>query len=87
MDNKEYNKEDNIIEKFDDFYVFRCPHCNITILVHSSEVNCKIFRCHPTLSPHAPKAECDAKINDYIGCTKPFIITDDHKYVIPCGYI
>ena len=82
-----YNKEDNLITEWHGFFMFRCPHCNILIIVHQNEVACKIFRCHPTLNPHSPESVCNLKIADNMGCTRPFQITPDNKYVLKCGYI
>lgn len=87
MDNKEYDKEKNIVEQWHDFYIFRCPHCNVYIIVHNSETNCKVFRCSTTLSPHASKEECDKTIKDNMGCTRPFIMSDDFKYIFKSDYI
>lgn len=79
----------NKIEIYDDFYLFLCPHCNITIFVYKSEKNCGIFRCafhkhNKPINPHASKEECEElKSKELIyGCGKPFIIKDLH--VEPC---
>jgi len=81
------NEEKRPINEWHGFFMFRCPHCNILIIVHQNEINCKIFRCHPSLHAHSPESVCNLKIADNMGCTKPFQITDDHKYVLKCGYI
>ena len=61
-------------------FIFECPHCNLQILVYSSEINCQIFRhgvyknTFQDISPHTPKLECDRLIKEdlIIGCGKPF---------------
>lgn len=64
----------------DSAYVFNCPHCSNTIVVHSQEVNCQIFR-HAVfkdtglqVNPHASKAELDSLLAQELihGCGKPF---------------
>lgn len=95
MNRKEltYNQDENT-------FVFLCPHCDGTVVVHQSEVNCQIFR-HGTmkdsgqqLNPHLPKHECDhlSQNNLIYGCGKPFRIYKDPdspnwNYVDICDYI
>lgn len=77
----------------DDFYNFLCPHCDASVVVHKSELCCKIFRCGIIKSngnqipPHSNKEECDRlEANDLIhGCGKPFMIDGDIVKV--CDYI
>lgn len=74
-------------EIWHDFYFFNCPHCDIKIIVHNSEINCCIFRCSPILGPHASKYECNAqfKQDPLSGCCKPFKILPDFE-IIKCDY-
>lgn len=81
-----------LIETYDDFYLFPCPHCGIVVMVFKNEKNCGIFRCaihknNEIINPHASKEECEKlKANDLIyGCGKPFIIKN--LYVETCDYI
>jgi len=80
--------------EFDDpYYIFKCPHCKIYIIVLKTETNCRIFRCGVYISnnnpipPHTPKDECDRLKDENLiyGCGKPFIFKE--KYVEICGYI
>jgi hypothetical protein len=69
--------------------MFNCPYpeCQVVILVHKSEVNCGIFRCHALLQPHASKAECDALKEQNCGCCQPFKINIAEMKVAVCEYI
>lgn len=83
----------SIVQIFDDFYLFNCPHCNIEIVVIKNELNCRIFRCGEYLKngepipPHAPKIMCDKLKADNLinGCGKPFIFKEN--VVETCDYI
>ena len=78
----------------DSFHFFICPHCQGHIMVHHTELNCRIFRhgvyrdSGEPISPHTPKEVCDRLIveNRIEGCGKPFRITEDMKVVV-CDYI
>jgi len=65
-----------------------CPYedCNTIILVHRTEVNCGIFRCHALLQPHATKEECDKLEPDNYGCRRPFEFKMDEMKAYKCGY-
>ena len=81
-------------------FVFLCPHCDGTVVVHQSEVNCQIFRhgimkdtCSQ-INPHLPKQDCDYLVDNELiyGCGKPFRIYRDNEssnwnYVDICDYI
>jgi len=77
-----------------DFHTFTCPHCNGSIIVHHSELNCRIFRHGAYLStmdpipPHLSKEECDRLVleNRIAGCGKPFRI-DESLVAVICDYI
>jgi hypothetical protein len=80
-----------------EFYIFTCPHCEGTIIVHHNELNCRIFR-HGALkanqeqmNPHCPKGECDRLVaeNLIIGCGKPFRVEGEGvgAKVVVCDYI
>ena len=79
-----------------DIYIFECPHCNLSIQVERSQVNCRIFRHgvykknYEQVNPHLPKKECDSLVENkkVYGCCKPFeIITKDNKlFVTECDY-
>lgn len=77
-----------IEEVHNGFLMFGCPYtdCNTIILVHRSEVNCGIFRCHALLMPHATKEACDALEPDNYGCRRPFEIKVDNMKAYVCGY-
>ena len=74
-------------------YIFNCPHCDMTIEVEESQLNCKIFRCgiyknnYTQIPQHSTKIECDILYNTgkIYGCGKPFIY--DGKNVKICDYI
>jgi hypothetical protein len=78
----------------DVFYFFTCPHCNGYIMVHNTELNCRIFRhgvyrdTGAPIPPHTPKEECDRLIMENLveGCGKPFRVTDSMEAVV-CDYI
>lgn len=78
----------NIAEEWHDFYVLKCPHCSIGIIIHKTELNCRIFRCNPELQPHASIIECQIKYNEdkTQGCCQPFRINDDLS-VEKCDYL
>ena len=81
-------------------YVFNCPHCLGSVVVHCQEVNCQIFR-HAVLkdsgaqvSPHASKVELEALVEqDRIhGCGLPFRIVKEQgsttwTHAESCDYI
>ena len=69
--------------------MFNCPYpeCQVIILVHKTEVNCGIFRCHPLLQPHASKAECDALKEQNCGCCQPIKINIAEMKATACDYI
>ena len=83
----------------DDYYIFKCPHCDDYIQVLKGQLNCKIFRhgvMKDTLrqvNPHLPKKNCDDLISRELvyGCCKPFRVIDDGKGNIldiqVCNYI
>lgn len=92
-DNNNNNKQPLTLIPEDSMYVFNCPHCLGTILVHTQEVNCHIFR-HAVLkstaeqiNPHAPKEELDQLAAQQLiyGCGLPFQITG--QFAEACGYI
>ena len=85
--NEDTVNEKEVVEQWRDFYILSCPHCKIKVIVHTSDLNCRVFRCSPILSPHAVKQECESHINDNQGCCRAFVITKDHKWAIKCGYI
>lgn len=84
----------------DNVFIFNCPCCLGTIVVHGSEVNCQIFR-HAVLkttgsqvSPHASKNELDTLLaNDLLhGCGGPFQLFkqpggEQWSYAETCDYI
>ena len=78
-----------IVEIHNGFLMFQCPHedCGATIIVHRQEVNCALFRCSPTLNPHASKSECEAVIITKLGCTKPFKVNTETMTAECCDYI
>ena len=92
MDNA-YNKI-NEIRIENDHYVFNCPYCDISCIVHINEVNCKIFRCgvftdtFQQINPHAGKEECENYVlnNRIYGCGKPYMMSIGSMVVFPVGY-
>lgn len=86
-----------IITCTDDYYIFKCPYCDIYIQVHKNELNCKIFRHaiyksnFTQINPHAPKEICDNLVaNDLVwGCAKPFmLVANENGFVVEkCDYI
>jgi hypothetical protein len=86
----------NEIIKDNDFYFFKCPHCDQEIVVQINELNCKIFRHaiyksnYQQVDPHLNKQQCDNLLlsNLVYGCCKPFeIIEKENKlYSIKCEY-
>ena len=91
-------KNVNYIEK-DNFYIFKCPHCDQLIQVYKNEVNCKIFRHgyyknnFEQIPPHSSKEVCDELVKkDLIfGCGKPFILNYGETGIVEnvdiCDYI
>jgi hypothetical protein len=75
------------------YYIFKCPHCSIYIMVEKNQLNCKIFRCGiykktgKQIPPHSKKEICDKlkKNNLIYGCGKPFKYVDN--YIESCSYI
>jgi hypothetical protein len=89
---------DNSVILENDYYVFKCPHCEQYTQVHKNEINCRVFRhaVYKTnmipINPHAPKEQCDNLLaSDQIyGCAKPFILNKDSNgnYIVDlCEYI
>lgn len=87
------NPNKSVVEIFDDFYKFPCPHCGVSIVVAKREMNCRIFRCGQfkhngvQIPQHAPEKVCDIlrETDQIYGCAKPFIFKGE--YVEQCGYI
>lgn len=82
MDNAE-----NKAELWQDFYIIKCPHCGIKIIVHTSEMNCRIFRCSDILNPHANEIECrnQYRKDPSMGCCMPFKVLEDYS-VVKCSF-
>jgi len=78
-----------------DRYIFKCPHCNDTIIVNVNEVNCKIFRhgiyktSYEQINQHLNKEECDRLYigEEIYGCGKPFMLDINNMKVNICDYI
>jgi hypothetical protein len=84
----------------ENIFIFKCPHCDGTVIVTGNEVNCQIFR-HAILkdtgnqiNPHSSKQDCDYLFNNNLiyGCGKPFRFFKDNEssnwnYVDICHYI
>lgn len=85
MDNDE--DKGKFAEMWHDFYIMKCPHCGITIIVHNTELNCRIFRCSHILNPHATEYECKQqyRADPALGCCKPFKVLPDFS-IIKCEY-
>jgi hypothetical protein len=82
--------------------ILTCPHCGGTIVVHPSELNCRIFR-HGVLRttgepihPHAPREECERLVAEgaILGCGGPFRVerstvqgAGDVERAVVCEYI
>jgi len=77
--------------------IFTCIHCNNSIIINESDINCGIFRhaimknTYEQINPHASLELCNKLIENelIIGCGKPFrIIKKDSYYKIEiCDYI
>ena len=73
--------------------LFRCPHCDIIILVE--ELNCGIFRCGALktngepIPPHLNREACEKlhEDGDIYGCGKPFQINKNTLEITICDYI
>ena len=88
-----YNIESSIM----DYYIRRCPHCNMMVFLAKSEFNCKIYRHgvfkenYKQIDPHLPKEECVRLVREnlVIGCAKPFIVIEQQGNIIvkKCDYI
>ena len=87
------------INFIDDFYYFKCPHCDMLSMVLVKEINCAIFR-HGSyvktllpIDPHTPKEICEQLVakNLIFGCGKPFKLIKNSRTgnwnAIVCGYI
>ena len=79
------------------YIVVTCPHCDGSIQIYNSEVNCAIFR-HAVLKenmcqidPHATKEVCERLIKQkkVFGCGRPFklVFHDEVWTAIPCDYV
>jgi len=83
--------------------ILECPHCGGTIVVHPSELHCRIFR-HGVLRatgepihPHASREECERLVatGAILGCGGPFRIericdaqrAGDVERAVVCEYI
>ena len=86
----EFDQESNM-------YIFKCPNCELFIIVKKDELNCQIFRhgYHKNnftqINPHETKEQCENLLNSnsVIGCCKPFRLIYDNSnyYAISCDYI
>lgn len=78
-----------------EYILFQCPHCDDTIIVKLTELNCRIFRhgvfkdTYQQVDPHLSQEMCnDLKNCDKIfGCCKPFRINLTNLQVEICDYI
>ncbi len=81
-----------------EFYYFECPHCDQKIMVHKTELNCRIFRhgifkkSGQQIHPHLSRERCERlKSMDLIyGCGKPFRVeldSSDNIQAMICDYI
>ena len=78
----------------DALYLLTCPHCNTYVIVHNTELNCRIFRhgvyrdSKEPIPPHLPKKECDRLLSENLiyGCGKPFRVTESMEAIV-CDYI
>lgn len=72
-----------------DYYTFECPHCDLLIIVHKSELNCKIFRHgfykndNIQIDPHMPEIESQTIKDKIYGCGKQFEYIVD-KNIVKC---
>jgi hypothetical protein len=78
----------------DNFYQINCPHCDISIQIEKSQLNCTIFRCgvyknniNQHINPHLPKDQCEQLVRDGLiyGCAGPFKF--DGNTLEKCDYI
>ncbi len=77
--------------------IVQCPHCQLEMLILSTEINCGIFRHgvykhnFTQINPHMPKDECDRLFgnNMIYGCGKPFRILHNNSSFTTeiCEYI
>jgi len=81
----------------DQFYIMKCPHCELYIQIYHNELNCRIFRhgvykhdMNP-INPHLDKENCERLFSEdkIYGCGKPFRIVDinGEKQIEVCDYI
>ena len=78
-----------------EFWVFDCPYCGTSTIVHKREVNCIIFRCGvykstgQQINPHMPKVQCDQLVSTdaVYGCARPYRVLVSQKLVQKCDYI
>ena len=83
-----------ILDQETSIYSFICPWCSGLVEVHSSQLNCRIFRhaimidSLEPINPHSPENVCNELVekNLVYGCGKPFRISENNK-VDPCDYI
>ena len=81
------------ISFIEDYYYFKCPHCNVMCQVHKTDIRCTIFR-HAVykkdlsfVNPHASKEKCEQWVSQGLvyGCGKPFKFTGNTLEI--CAYI
>lgn len=88
----------NSVEHDGENLIIRCPHCHQYVIVHTTQINCKIFRHAAfkntliSINPHTPKDQCDLLVssNQVYGCAKPFKLGLDGngKFTVDvCDYI
>jgi hypothetical protein len=81
------------VQVYENYYYFKCPGCQIDIVVEKNDLNCKVFRCGvyrttgQPIAPHLSKDLCDALREKKLiyGCGRPFIFK--HEYVEISDYI
>ncbi|NDE13672.1 hypothetical protein EBZ80_01945 [bacterium] len=72
-----------------------CPHCGGMILIHRTDVRCRIFRhavyrdSHEPIDPHTPRERCEALIreNKVFGCGRPFRLNEITDEPEICDYL
>ena len=62
----------------DQAYVFSCPHCLGSVVVHVSEVNCQIFR-HAVLKNSGQQQQVNAQVNAQVN---PHASKEELEYLV-----
>ena len=78
----------------EDYLIIKCPHCDLSVIIYHSDINCRIFRhgvyrvSNEPVHPHLDRESCEKLVESgqIHGCCKPFRL-DENNIPEICDYI